>query len=248
MKKVYLIPSLLTTCNFFCGVFGLTLAFKGQYVYAAEACLVAMLFDFVDGQVARARRLSTKFGIEYDSLTDMVSFGILPTCLGYLLILDRMGRFGLGVAFLFAVCSALRLARYNAQVYREEKKCFTGLPTPAAAGLVCSFIFLAERYEIELLIKLLPFLMLGLSYLMVSTLRYPAFEGTSVRQKKPFLTLVGIVITAVIVVTYPEVSFFFLFSAYTAFGILAHFRFRRSTQWIRSVLLTAPLSEDSEKS
>ena len=98
MKKVYIVPNLVTTCNFFCGLLGLIFAMEGQYLYAAEACVVAMLFDFVDGQVARVRGATTRFGIEYDSLADMVSFGILPTSMGYLMVLHRMGRIGLGVS------------------------------------------------------------------------------------------------------------------------------------------------------
>lgn len=103
---------------------------------------------------------------------------------------------------------------------------------------------LAGRYELHLLVTFIPFLMLGLSYLMVSTLRYPAFQGTGARKKKPFLNLVGIVITASIVASFPEISFFILFAAYTASGILARFRFRTVTAWIRSILLADPIPED----
>jgi CDP-diacylglycerol--serine O-phosphatidyltransferase len=246
MKKIAIIPSLLTTCNFFCGMLAMTFVMHGQYLYAAEACLVAMLFDFVDGQVARTRGVSTRFGIEYDALADMLSFGVVPAFMGYSLVLSDMGRFGTGIAFLYAVCCALRLARYNAQVHKEERKAFTGLPTPAAAGVICSVIVLSGRYEIHQIVKAVPFLMLGLSYLMVCTLRYPAFQGASARQKKPFLNLVSIVITASIVVSYPEICFFILFAAYAAFGVLAHFRFRTVTAWIRSLLLTEPIPDDTE--
>ncbi|MDD5556312.1 MAG: CDP-diacylglycerol--serine O-phosphatidyltransferase [bacterium] len=246
MKKVSIIPSLLTTCNFFCGMLAMIFVMREQFLYAAEAVCVAMLFDFVDGQVARAKGMTTRFGIEYDTLADMLSFGLVPTFMGYAMVLSGMGRFGIGIAFLYAVCAALRLARYNAQVHREERKHFTGLPTPAAAGLICSVIVLARRYDIHFLVTLLPFLMLALSCLMVSTLRYPAFQGASARQKKPFLNLVSIVVTASIIVSYPEACFFLLFAAYAASGILAHFRFRTCTAWIRSVLLTEPLPEDAE--
>lgn len=246
MKKVSIIPSVLTTCNFFCGMLAMIFVMRGQYLYAAEACLVAMLFDFVDGQVARTKGVMTRFGIEYDALADMLSFGLVPAFMGYSVVLSGMGRFGIGVAFLYAVCCALRLARYNAQVHREERKHFTGLPTPASAGLICAVIVLAGRYDLFLFVKILPFLMLGLSYLMVSTIRYPAFQGANAREKKPFLNLVSIIIAASIVVSYPEVCFFLLFAAYAAFGILAHFRFKTATSWIRSVLLTEPLPEDAE--
>jgi len=246
MKRVSIIPSLITTGNFFCGMLGMVFVTHGQYLYAAEACLVAMLFDFVDGQVARVRGATTRFGIEYDSLADMLSFGILPTFMGYSKVLSGMGRFGIGIAFLYAVCCAMRLARYNAQLNREERRSFTGLPTPAAAGLISTLIVLEGRYELPLIIKALPFIMLLLAYLMVTTLRYPAFQGANAKQKKPFLNLVGIVITASIVVSYPEISFFILFAAYTMFGVLAHFRFRTATSWLRSFLLTSPLPGDHE--
>lgn len=246
MKKISLIPGILTTGNFFCGILGMTFLAHGQYLYAAEACLIAMLFDFLDGQVARIRGATTRFGIEYDSLADMLSFGVLPTFMAYLRLLNGMGRFGMGITFLYSICCALRLARYNAQIYREERRKFTGLPTPAAAGLVCSVIVLEGRYEMEPLLKILPFLMLLLSYLMVSTLNYPAFQRVTARRKKPFLNLVGMVISASIVVIYPEISFFLLFAAYTAYGVLAHFRFQTVTSWLRSVLLTEPLPEDGK--
>lgn len=246
MRTVPLLPSLLTTGNFFCGMLGMMFVMHGKYLYAAESCLVAMLFDFVDGQVARQRGASTKFGIEFDSLADLLSFGIVPTFMAYQMILTDMGRFGTAVTFLYAVCCALRLARYNTQLNKEERRSFTGLPTPAAAGLICSLIVLAGRYDLHALINALPFLMLGLAYLMVCTLRYPALQGASARKKKPFLNLVGIVISAVVVVIYPEISFFLLFAVYTAYGVLAHFRFQTLTAWIRSVLLTAPLPEDTK--
>jgi CDP-diacylglycerol--serine O-phosphatidyltransferase len=246
MRKIYILPSLLTTGNFFCGIFGLTFVLNGQYPYAAVLCLVAMLFDFVDGQVARVRKASTRFGIEYDSLADMLSFGILPTFLAYSMVLKNIERIGLGIAFLYAVCCALRLARYNSQLYKEERRSFTGMPTPASAGLICSLIVLAGRYEIMGLLKALPFLMLALAYLMVSTIRYPAFQGAHPKQKKPFLKLVGIVITATVVVAYPEITFFLLFAAYASSGILAHYRFRKCFSYIRSVLLTSALPEDNE--
>ncbi|MCX6357145.1 MAG: CDP-diacylglycerol--serine O-phosphatidyltransferase [Candidatus Aureabacteria bacterium] len=246
MKMVPLIPSLLTTGNFFCGMLGMTFVMHSQYLYAAEACLVAMLFDFVDGQFARRREATTRFGIEFDSLSDMLSFGILPTIMGYSMILDGMGRPGMAIAFLYSVCCALRLARYNAQINKEERRSFTGLPTPAAAGLICSVIVLAGRYDLHVIVRGLPLLMLALAYLMVSTIRYPAFQGSGAKKKKPFLNLVGIVISAVIVVIYPEISFFLLFFAYTAYGILAHFRFQTVTAWIRSIILTEPLPRDSK--
>ncbi len=246
MKKVAVLPGLLTTANFFCGTLAMTFIMRGQYLYAAEACLAAMLFDFVDGYVARLKGAITRFGVEYDSLADMLSFGIVPAFMGYSMVLSGMGRFGAGIFFLYAVCCALRLARYNAQAFKEERKAFIGIPTPAAAGLICSVIVLAGRYELHFLVKLIPFLMLGLSYLMVSTIRYPAFQGTGAGKKKPFLNLVGIVITASVVASFPEISFFLFFAAYAASGILARFRFRTVTAWIRSILLTDALPEDGK--
>ena len=247
MKRVYLLPNLLTTANFFCGLLGLTFAMKGAFLYAAAACVVAMLFDFVDGQVARTRGASSRFGIEYDSLADMLSFGILPTAMGYMMVLHRLGRIGLGIAFLYAVSCALRLARYNAQAHEEEQSSFVGLPTPAAAGLICSVIVFAGRYELSFPVTLLPFLMLALAYLMVSTLPYPSFKRASVRQKKPFLNLVGIVVTASIIVSYPEICFLLLFTAYGSVGILAHFRFRRCARLVRAGLMSTPFPAENEK-
>lgn len=219
MKKIYIVPNLLTTANFFCGLLSIVFSMEGALVPASQVILVGMLFDALDGLVARAKKKTSRFGLEYDSLADLLTFGIAPTVVLYRLVLGGMGRVGLGVAFLYAVCCALRLARFNAQVMKEEKHSFTGLPTPATSGIITTFVLVTSKFGLESLQKGLPFAVLILSYLMVSTVRYPAPGTLRVWKRKPFFYLVVLVLLACVFVAEPELCLFSLFAAYCLYGV-----------------------------
>lgn len=218
MKNIYLVPNLLTTANFFCGILSLVFTFNGHPVPAAHMILIGMLFDTLDGLIARARKKTSRFGVEYDSMADLLTFGVAPMLLIYRLVLGGMGQVGLGVAFLYSVCCALRLARFNAQFMKEERHSFTGLPTPATAGIITTFVLVTHKFGLESWRAALPFGVLVMSYLMVSTVRYPASGSLRVWKRKPFFYLVVLVLFACVFVAQPELCLFIIFSGYGLYG------------------------------
>lgn len=221
-KGIYLLPNTLTLCGMFFGFFAILASFKGKYVHSAWAILIAGIFDSLDGWVARLTNTTTKFGIELDSLSDLVAFGIAPAVLIYSWGLSPFGRVGWGAAFLFVICGALRLARYNVQMGSEESKSFTGMPIPAAASVVASLVlFYTEVWgsmrDKHFIILLLPFL---LSFLMVSTLRYHGLKEIDPKRRKPFWLLVVLVAALILIFMYPEVVIFLFALVYMFFGII----------------------------
>ncbi|MDP3980835.1 MAG: CDP-diacylglycerol--serine O-phosphatidyltransferase [Chlamydiota bacterium] len=191
MKKVHLLPNLLTAGNFFCGIVSITHSLNGQFVVASIWIFIAMFFDFFDGHMARISKSASKFGEQFDSLSDLLGFGIAPMIMVYEMSLNQFGRLGLAIAFIYAVCAALRLARYNARLNPDVKRThFDGLPTPAAAGLICSSVLAASRYDLKILSTILPFLMILAAFLMVSNFEYPSVQAFGLKNKKPFVYLV----------------------------------------------------------
>ncbi|RJQ21764.1 MAG: CDP-diacylglycerol--serine O-phosphatidyltransferase [Nitrospiraceae bacterium] len=223
MKKgIYLLPNTLTLCGMFCGFYAILAAFKGHFVYGAWAILIANIFDGLDGWVARLTNSTTKFGVELDSLSDLVAFGVAPAVLVYSWALQPFGRVGWGAAFLFVICGALRLARYNVQMGTTESKAFTGLPIPGAGTVVASLVlFYSEVWGAtggrNYIILFLPFL---LAALMVSTLRFHGLKEINFRERKPFWLLVVIVTALVLIFMYPEIVLFLFAIIYVIWGII----------------------------
>jgi len=224
MKKIYILPNLFTTGNFFCGLLALLWIFQGRYIPAAFLIILAMVFDFTDGQVARLYHASSRFGVEYDSLADFLTFGVATTALAYRVALADLGRFGIAFAFLYAVMCALRLARFNTQVKKEEKTDFTGLPCPISAGIIVSYIIFIHRYNLKNWEKAVPFLMIILGVLMVSTYTYPTLLTLKARRKKPFLYLVAIVLALAIIIFWAEIGLLLAFLSYMSLGLAGAFR------------------------
>ena len=220
MRNIYLLPNLLTTGNFFCGVVSVVHSLNGRFVPASIWIFIAMLFDFFDGQMARFSKSSSKFGEQFDSLADLVAFGIAPMIMVYQMSLHQLGRLGLAVAFIYSVCCALRLARYNAHIKSGvTNKNFVGLPTPAAAGLVCSCVLVAYRYDIPNMGTILPFLMLIAAFLMVSSFEYPTWQAFGLRKKKPFFTLVLIILSIGGLIFFIELFFLIFALLYAMVGL-----------------------------
>lgn len=223
MKKgVYLLPTSLTLSSMFFGFYSILASLKGNYVHAAWAIMIATIFDGLDGWVARLTHSTTKFGIELDSLSDLVAFGVAPAVMLYKWGLFLFGRIGWAAAFLFMVCGALRLARYNIQMGSAESKAFTGMPIPAAAAVVATLvIFYHQMWEItpdkNYLILLLT---VFLSVLMVSTLRFHGAKELNLGRRKPFSILVGIVIVFTFVVVHPQIALFLFAMLYLIGGII----------------------------
>ena len=221
-KGIYLLPNTLTLCSMLLGFYSILSTIKGNYVYAAWAILFATIFDGLDGWVARLTNSTTKFGIELDSLSDLVSFGVAPAVLMYKWALVPFGRIGWAAAFWFMACGALRLARYNVQMGSTESKSFTGMPIPGAATIIASLIlFYHEMLDMppgkNILILGLTVL---LAFLMVSTLKYHGAKEIDFRQRKPFWILVAFVLGLTIIVMHPPISLFLFAMIYLLGGII----------------------------
>lgn len=218
-QGVYLLPSLLTTGNLFGGFFAMLLTVDQRYTEAALAILVAMLMDMLDGRVARLMKATSQFGIEYDSLADVVSFCVAPAFLLYAFALGTLGRPAWFGAFLFVICGALRLARFNVYTGTVDRRFFVGLPTPAAAGLAATAVLLLQRSGAA------PWTALAVAVgtyltalLMVSTFRYWSFKEVEFARRHPLRTLLLLVLAVMIVATHYELFLFVIFLGYAVSG------------------------------
>lgn len=235
MKRgIYLLPNSITLCGMFAGFFAIVSAFQGSYVLASWAIFLGTIFDGLDGTVARLTNTTSKFGIELDSLSDSIAFGVAPAVLMYTWALTPFGRVGWAVAFLYTACGAMRLARFNIQKDSTEKKYFTGMPIPAAAGVLFSHVLFFEHmgWSAERSIYIL-ILTAVLSILMVSTLRFHSQKELNLKKRKPFMVLVLFVLIVSVIVMHPEISLFAIGVVYMWGGIIENlflFLTRKSRQ------------------
>jgi CDP-diacylglycerol---serine O-phosphatidyltransferase len=209
-RGIYILPNLFTTGNLFCGFWAIISVFQGRSFYAAIAILLAAVFDVLDGKVARLSGATSKFGIQYDSLADLVSFGIAPALLAFSWALREYGKFGWLAAFLFVACGALRLARFNVQTSSGEVKYFKGLPIPAAASMIALTILLYHRLIETGWVKDIVILVMiyVLAFLMVSTIRYLSFKELNLAKRKPFSIFIFVVLTMIVIVMEPTIVLF----------------------------------------
>ncbi|XGC81285.1 CDP-diacylglycerol--serine O-phosphatidyltransferase [Bdellovibrio bacteriovorus] len=218
---IYILPNLMTTGNLFSGFFAVIQAIKGNFLYAAYAIVVAAVFDQLDGRLARLTRSTSKFGAEYDSLCDLVSFGMAPGVMLYLWALQPFGRLGWVACFLYVACGALRLARFNVQANVVEKNYFQGLPIPMAAGIVASSILAFQDLELEPMGNYgLLIMTILLALVMVSNFRFRSFKDLDLKERLPFRYLILGVGVIVVVALRPEVMLFVLFMGYAALGAI----------------------------
>ncbi len=213
MKKgVYLFPNMFTTGNLFLGFYSIVASLKGRFDLAVWAIIGAIFFDMLDGKVARLMKATSSFGVQYDSLADLVSFGVAPGLLAYNWILAPMGRVGWLIAFLFLTCGALRLARFNVQAGGGGKKDFQGLPIPAAAAAVATTHLFVSSIHLylppRLIMAWMAVLMVALAFLMVSNVEYKAFKEIDPARRHPFGVLFLVVILIFILAAEPHVTFF----------------------------------------
>jgi len=201
-EGIYLLPNLLTCAGLFCGLCAVLLSGEGQFIRSALAILGAMLFDGLDGKVARATRSSTRFGLELDSLADLVAFGVAPAVLAYRWHLAAFGRWGWLACGLYVICGALRLARFNLQAYTVESRHFQGLPVPAAACALVSLMLCCGQTRGGGAVVLLA--MYPLALLMVSGLRYPGFKDLGLYHRHPLSALVCLVLLAALLGARPR--------------------------------------------
>ena len=218
-RGIFLLPSLLTTGNLFCGFLALVLTAQQRFTEAAIAIFVAMLLDILDGKVARLTNTTTQFGVEFDSLADVVSFCVAPAFMLYSLVLAQLGRAAWLAAFLYVICGALRLARFNVYSGVSDRRFFVGLPTPAAAGIVGATVLLLDGDEIPrwqaVAVAVATYLV---ALLMVSTFRYLSFKQVDFARRRPVSVLLFVVLAVLIVATHPQWFLFALFSAYVLSG------------------------------
>ena len=223
-RGIYLLPSVLTTFGMFAGFYSIISSINGEYTAAAISIMIAMLWDTLDGRVARLTNTQSAFGAEYDSLADLVSFGLAPALLVYEWTLSDLGRFGWFAAFVYLACAALRLARFNTQVGSADKRYFQGLPSPAAAGVIATMIWLkiwtyaffdSDVISIGYYLGAAITIICGL--LMVSNVRYYSFKELDAK-KASFRFLLAIVLSLIVLLYKPNIVLFTGFFLYMLSG------------------------------
>jgi len=219
-RSIYLLPNLLTTAALFAGFYAIVQAMNNKFEFAAIAIFIAMILDGLDGRVARLTRTQSEFGAEYDSLSDMVSFGVAPSLLMYEWAFKDLGKLGWFAAFIYCAGTALRLARFNANIETVDKKFFQGLPSPAAAAVISGFVWMmldnqfsgqdVRWYAITLTV------FMGLS--MVSNLHFYSLKGFNVRKSVPFIGILLVALFFILISSYPPGILFLIFLSYSLSG------------------------------
>lgn len=219
---IYLLPNLFTTGALFAGFYGIVAAIGTRFEAAAIAVLVAMVLDGMDGRIARMTNTQSDFGAQYDSLSDMVSFGLAPALIVYEWTLFELGKIGWLAAFIYSAATALRLARFNTQVSNADKRFFQGLPSPAAAAVVMALVWFGHHFALRDL-SALPLLAaaatISVALLMVSNLRYYSFKDFDLRGRVPFVAVLAIVMIFVLISLEPASVLLILFGSYAVSGI-----------------------------
>jgi CDP-diacylglycerol--serine O-phosphatidyltransferase len=222
-RSIYLLPNLFTTGALFAGFYAIVQAMNGMFESAAVAVFIAMVLDGLDGRVARMTRTQSEFGAEYDSLSDMVSFGVAPSLLMYEWAFRDLGKIGWFAAFIYCAGTALRLARFNTNHEVIDKRFFQGLPSPAAAALVAGFIWVMHDYGIAGVdvrwIAVALTLFAGLS--MVSNIRFYSFKDFNMRKSVPFIAIFLLALFFILISSYPPGVLFMLFFGYSVSGYVS---------------------------
>ncbi len=220
-RGIYLLPNLFTTAGLFAGFYGIVAAMNSRFEEAAIAVFIAMVMDGMDGRIARMTNTQSDFGVEYDSLSDLVSFGLAPALIMYQWALSGMGKLGWLAAFVYAASTALRLARFNTQAASEDKHFFQGLPSPAAAALLAGVIWLGETQSYvavnNLTIFAFPITVLA-GILMVSNIRYYSLKQIDFKGRVPFVGILLLVLLFVFIASKPPLVLFSIALFYAISG------------------------------
>lgn len=221
-KGIYLLPNLFTTAGLFAGFFAIVAAINGRFEAAAIAIFVAMVMDGIDGRLARLTNTQSDFGAEYDSMADMVSFGVAPALVMHQWALSSitLDKLGWMAAFIYICGAALRLARFNTQVGTADKRYFQGLASPAAAALIAGLIWVGDDFGLNggRLNWLALLVTLGAGVLMVSNVRYHSFKQVDLHGKVPFVVMVGIMLVFALIFLHPPIVLFSGFLVYAVSG------------------------------
>ena len=225
-KGIYLLPNLLTTAGLFSGFYAVVMSMNNHFESAAIAIFIAMVFDGLDGRVARITNTQSDFGAEYDSMADMVSFGMAPALVAYNYGLTELGKIGWLAAFIYVAGAALRVARFNTQVGTADKRFFQGLASPAAAALVAGMVWVGVDYDFNGNdISIIVAVITGLSgILMVSNFKYNSFKEVDWHGKVPFVAILVVLLIFVVVSTAPSLVLFLVFVLYAFAGPINTFR------------------------
>ncbi|MGI5308706.1 CDP-diacylglycerol--serine O-phosphatidyltransferase [Rheinheimera sp. WS51] len=225
-KGIYLLPNLLTTGGLFSGFYAIVSSMNGHFEAAAVAIFIAMIFDGLDGRVARLTNTQSEFGAQYDSMADMISFGVAPALVAYNWGLSDLGKFGWLAAFVFVACAALRLARFNANLSVTDGRFFQGLASPAAAALVAGMVWTGTNYEIDgqNIGYIVGIITIISGLLMVSNFRYNSFKDVNWRDRVSFLTILLVVFIFVVIAARPAEMLFGIFLIYACSGPVTTFR------------------------
>jgi len=239
-KGIYIIPSLFTCGNMSCGVLSVIMSIEDQFIPAAWFLIGSLVCDILDGRIARMTKTTSMFGMELDSLSDLVSFGIAPAMMMYMFVLHTMGKIGIAIAVLYVLCCALRLARFNVLAHTGEvHKHFVGLPTPASAGVIISFVLsysLLAPEGIRLNSKTIPALMelmptffrimpiviVALSFLMVSNIPYLSFKKLKLSKIHTIELFAVLIVLIILIVIFPQNTIFIIFSVYALSGLVIY--------------------------
>ena len=249
-RGIYLLPNLFTTAALFAGFFAIVQAMNGKYTLAAISIFVAMVLDGLDGRVARITHTQSAFGAEYDSLSDMVSFGAAPALVIYEWALRDLGRWGWIASFLYCACAALRLARFNTQLDVEDKRYFTGLPSPSAAALLAGFVWIMDDYEIvgRKIDWIVWCVTVFAAISMVSNVKFYSFKALNLRRSVPFWAMLVIVMFFVVITIDQARVLFGIFLAYSLSGYvmwaIQRFRRRPAKAALREPSMTQPPSDE----
>ncbi|MEX1057685.1 MAG: CDP-diacylglycerol--serine O-phosphatidyltransferase [Natronospirillum sp.] len=219
-RAVYLVPNLLTTTALFAGFYAIIAAINGEFSNAAMAIFVAMIFDGLDGRVARMTHTQSEFGANYDSMSDLIAFGLAPALVAFLWSLEYLDQVGWAATFVYTAAAALRLARFNVQQGSVDKKFFIGLASPPAAAMVAGTVWAFNElgFAGEDLVYLMVVLVPGVGCLMVSNFRYYSFKDFGLRGRIPFTALLLVVLAFVVIAMDPPVVLLLLFLTYALSG------------------------------
>ncbi|CAK7021323.1 MAG: hypothetical protein DESF_00880 [Desulfovibrio sp.] len=239
-KGVYLLPNMITTLSMFLGFLSMVWAGQGRFEAACMAILLSAVMDGLDGKVARLTNTASEFGVQYDSLSDLVAFGLAPAMLLWQWQLQSFNRVGIAAAFIYAACGALRLARFNVSTAAAGKRFFIGLPIPAGGCTIVTFVFFAALLP-EVLQPVTPYvallLALGVGTLMVSRVRYFSFKEYDFLRAHPVRAMLAFLLILATVISFPRVMGFVLCAVYIAGGLIYTFVIlpRRDRQLLRAL-------------
>ncbi len=219
-RGIYLLPNLFTTGALFSGFYAVVAGMNGQFENAAIAIFVAMVLDGFDGRVARMTNTQSAFGAEYDSLSDMVSFGVAPALVTFSWVLSSVGKFGWFAAFIYVAGAALRLARFNTQIGSVDKRYFIGLPSPAAAAAVAGLVWACVEFDVDVsgYAYVIAVYVAAMGVLMVSNVLYSSFKDVDLKGKIPFMILLAIVLVIGVISISPPIFLWLLILGYTLSG------------------------------